>query len=93
MATPICIIKTDLVFNAIELEQAARAELLEASRMLDRAMGRLAHKERQLLATTPETKAGAAALLGYLASVIEPHEEIAGLALPALAGIRQVLVQ
>ena len=93
MATPISITTTDLVFNAIELEQAARAELLEASRMLDRAKERLAQKGRQLLATTPETKAGAAELLGYLASVIEPHEEIAGLALPALAGIRQVLVQ
>ena len=93
MATPISITKTDPVFNAIEEQQAARAELLEASRVLDRAMDRLAQKERQLLATAPETKAGAAALLGYLASIIEPHDEIAGLALPVLAGVTEVLVQ
>jgi len=93
MATPISITTTDLVFNAIELEQAARAELLEASRILDRAIERLAQKERQLLATQPVTKPGAAALLGYLASIIEPHDDIAGLALPVLAGVREVLVQ
>jgi hypothetical protein len=60
---------------------------------IDQATARVANKERQLLATQPMTKQGAAALLGYLAAIIEPHEDIAGLALPALVGIRQVLVQ
>ena len=84
---------SDPVFNAIEEQQAARAELLEASRMLDRAMERLAQKERQLLATVPETKAGAAALLTYLAGVLEPHEDVGPLALPALAAVKSVLAQ
>ena len=93
MATPRSITKPDPVFNAIEEQQAARAELLEASRVLDRAMDRLAEKERQLLATAPETKAGAAALLTYLAGVLEPHEDIGPLALPALAAVKSVLIQ
>ena len=93
MANPISITTNDPVFNAIKEQQAARAELLEASRILDRAMDRLAEKERQLLATAPETKAGAAALLTYLAAIIEPHEDIAGLALPALAAVKSVLIQ
>ena len=92
--------RRDPIFHAIEEQQSARAELLEASRGLDRAVAavdaateRLAERERRLLATTPETKEGASALLCYLASVIEPHEEIAELALPALAGVRSVLLQ
>ena len=94
------ITENDPVFRAIKEQQTARAELLEASRALDKAVkavdqatARLAKKERLLLATQPVSKQGAAALLGYLASIIEPHDDIAGLALPALAGVRQVLVQ
>jgi hypothetical protein len=93
MAKPISITTTDPIFNAIEEQQTARAELLEASRILDRAMERLAQKERQLLATPPETKAGAAALLTYLAGVLEPHEDVGPLALPALAAVKGILVQ
>jgi uncharacterized caspase-like protein len=93
MAKSISITTTDPIFNAIEEQQAARAELLEASRILDRAMDRLAQKERQLLATQPETKAGAAALLTYLAGVLEPHEDVGPLALPALAAVKGILVQ
>ena len=92
--------RSDPVFTAIKEQQTARAELLEASKALDRAVEavdaateRLAQKERQLLKTPPMTKQGAAALVAYLATVIEPHEEIAELALPALAGVREVLVQ
>jgi hypothetical protein len=92
--------RRDPIFHAIEEQQSARAELLEASRGLDRAVAavdaateRLAERERQLLATRPESKEGASALLSYLASVIEPPEDIAELALPALAGVRSVLLQ
>lgn len=84
---------TDPIFFAIEEQRAARAELIEASRILDRAMTHLAEKERQLLATVPETKAGAAALLTYLAGVLEPHEDVGPLALPALAAVKSVLIQ
>jgi len=87
------ITKNDPVFRAIADQQVARAELIEASRILDRAMTHLAEKERQLLATVPETKAGAAALLTYLAGVLEPHEDVGPLALPALAAVKSVLVQ
>ena len=92
--------RRDPIFRAIKEQQSARAELLEASRGLDRAVAavdaateRLAEQERRLLATTPESKEGASALLSYLASVIEPHEEIAELALLALGGVRSVLQQ
>ena len=92
--------RRDPIFYAIEEQQSARAELIEASRGLDSAVAavdaateRLAERERQLLATRPESKEGASALLGYLASVIEPHKDIAELALPALAGVRSVLLQ
>jgi len=94
------ITENDLVSSAIREQQIARAELLETSRALDKAVeavdqaaARLAKKERQLLATQPVTKQGAAALLRYIASIIGPHEDSAGLALPALAGVREVLVQ
>ena len=94
------ITENDPVFRAIKEQQTARAELLEASRALDKAVeavdqatDKLAKKERQLLASQPVSKQGAAALLSYLASIIEPHDEIAGLALPALASVREVLVQ
>ena len=90
----------DPVFAAIKEQGTARAELLEASRALDKAVeavdqatARLAKKERQLLGTTPVTKEGAVALLGFLAGVLEPHEEVAELALPTLAGVRDVLLQ
>jgi len=53
----------------------------------------LAERERQLLAPRPESKEGASALLTFLATVIEPHEEIAELALPALAGVRSASLQ
>ena len=92
--------RRDPIFLAIEEQQSARAELLEAGRGVDRAVAavdaateRLAERERQLLATPPESKEGASALVSYLASVIEPHEGIAELALPALAGVRSVLLQ
>jgi len=84
---------TDPVFAAIANQQAARAELLKASRILDRAMDLVAETERQLLATTPATKAGAAALLTYLAGVLEPHEDVGPLALPALAAVKGILAQ
>ena len=94
------ITENDLVSSAIREQQIARAELLDPSRALDKAVeavdqatARLAKKERQLLTTQPVSKQGAAALLSYLASIIEPHDEIAGLALPALASVREVLVQ
>lgn len=94
------ITENDPVLRAIEEQQKARVDLLEASMALDKAVeavdqatARLAAKERRLLATQPVSIQGAAALLGYLASVIEQHDDIAGLALPALAGVRQVLVQ
>jgi hypothetical protein len=56
-------------------------------------MDLVAETERQLLATTPATKAGAAALLTYLAGVLEPHEDVGPLALPALAAVKDILVQ
>ena len=100
MAEHIHITGNDPVFKAIKEQQAARTELLEASKLLDKAVEavdqateRLATQERLLLATRPVSKQGAAALLSYLASIIEPHDEIAGLALPALAGVREVLIQ
>ena len=56
------------------------------------AIERLAERERQLLAPRPESKEGASALLTFLATVIEPHEEIAELALPAIEGVRSALL-
>jgi len=56
-------------------------------------MDLVTEKERQLLATAPVTKAGAAALLTYLAGVPEPHEDVGPLALPALAAVKSVLIQ
>jgi hypothetical protein len=92
--------RRDPISRAIEEQQSARAELLEASRELDRAVAaepaaieRLAERERQLLAPRPESKEGASALLTFLATVIEPHEDIAELALPAIGGGRSVRQQ
>jgi len=83
----------DPIFKAIEDQQAARAELLEVSQILDRMMDRVAETERRLLGTAPTTMAGAAALLTYLAGVLEPLEDVGPLALPALAAVKNVLVQ
>ena len=92
--------RRDPISRAIEEQQSARAELLEASRELDRAIAaepaaieRLAEQERQLLAPRPESKEGASALLTFLATVIEPNEDIAELAFPAIAGVRSVRQQ
>ena len=91
--------RRDPISRAIEEQQSARAELLEASRELDRAIAaepaaieRLAEQERQLLAPRPESKEGASALLTFLATVIEPHGETEELALPAIEEVRSVLL-
>ena len=91
--------RRDPISRAIEEQQSARAELLEASRELVRAVAaepaaieRLAERERQLLAPRPERKEGASALLTFLATVIEPHGETEELALPAIEEVRSVLL-
>ena len=91
--------RRDPISRTIEEQQSARAELLEASRELDRAVAaepaaieRLAERERQLLATRPESKEGASALLTFLATVIEPHAETEELALPAIEEVQSVLL-
>ena len=57
------------------------------------AIERLAERERQLLAPRSESKEGASALLTFLATVIESHEGILELALPAIGGGRSVRQQ
>ena len=88
----------DPVFNAINERQEARLALFEASSALHAALAavnaaadRFVQKDRLLSSTKPTTKAGTVALLGYMASTLEPYEDVAPLALSALARAQQLL--
>ena len=88
----------DPVFRAIHERHEARAALFEASKVLHVALAavndaadRFVQKDRLLSSTKPTTKAGTVALLGYMASVLEPYEDVAPLALSALARAQQLL--